>query len=180
MSTRSTAVSNSAARNSVHRTRTDAVGICGAKLFTEAAHVVLDDSRQARGSRLWTELEQSRCLSAVQLLLITGEIASAKSDFKWRKSFKATQHYQDWLKTFILALPDEGSGVDAGVRIHFDRFFDVVRDPSWICPEGKDSGYNILEDHNILRVQLALIKQRLIIHPPIAGRWDEVIGLIAR
>jgi hypothetical protein len=151
-----------------------------AKLLTEAAQMILDDSRQAHSSRLWTELEKSRCLSAVQLLLITGEIASAKSVFKWRKSFKATQHYHDWLKTFTLALPDEASGVDAGVRIHFDSFFDVVRDPSWICPEGRDSGYNILEDHNILRVQLALIKQRLIIHAPIAGRWDEVIGLIAR
>jgi hypothetical protein len=151
-----------------------------ARLLTEAAAFILTDCREARGPKWWTELEQSSFLSAVQLLLIAGDITAAKDMFNWRKSFKRTQIYHDWLKQFTLAIPDDGNPVDDEMRTHFDAFFDVVRDPDWVSPKGKDSGYNILADHTILRLQLALIKRRFILGAPVAGHWDDVIDLIAQ
>jgi len=145
----------------------------------DAAHLVLDEGHQARGPQFWTEVEQSICLSAVQLLLIAGEIDAAKEVFKWRKSFERTRHYYEWLRDLTRAIPESGQVASHEVLSHFDSFFDVVRDPAWVCPKGADAGYNIIEDHNVLRVQLALIKQRLLLGAPVADHWQDVVDLIA-
>ncbi len=151
-----------------------------ASLLIEAANGILKESREARGPKWWTELEQSQFLSALQLLLIAGDIAVAKDALKGRKSFRATHYYHDWLKTFVLALPDDGGLVDTAAHAHFDAFFDKVRDPDWVSPKDRDSGYNIVESRPMLRIQLAMLKQRYVVGAPIAGHWSDVIDLIAR
>ena len=155
-------------------------GELDATLLAEAARLILSESREARGSKFWTDVDQSKCLSAVQLLLISGDINGAKDVFKWRKSFKPTQHYHDWLRAFTVAISDDGSPVDARMRNHFDGFFDLVRDPDWVFPRGSKSGFNIIEDYDVLRLQLALIKQRVILGAPVSGHWNDVIDLIAQ
>jgi hypothetical protein len=145
--------------------------------LVEIAQLLLSESREG-ASKLWTEVEQSIYLSGVELLLIAGNISAAREALKWRKSFNLTRSYHDWLKSATMAIPDEEASVDPERLIHFDGLFDHVRDPTWGF-SGTDKLHNIIEDHNILRIQLALIKQRVVLCKPIAGHWSDVIRLIA-
>jgi hypothetical protein len=145
--------------------------------LVEAAQLILSESR-AHSSKLWTEVEQSIYLSAIELLLIAGDIPAAGEAFKWRRSFQLTRPYYDWLKALTTAIPFDELPIDPKLQLHFDDLFDKVRDPSWGFSKPGESGC-IVEDHNILRIQLALIKQRILFRQPIAGHWSDVIRLIA-
>lgn len=146
-------------------------------LVVEAAQLMLQECREARGPKLWTEVEQSIFLSGIQLLLIAGEIDAAKEAFRSRKSFNRTRSYHQWLKAFVDMLGRKDGPIQPELQLHFDTFFDDVRNPRWASPRSKESGY-IVEEHNMLRIQLALIKQRIVLDKPIANHWNDVIQLI--
>lgn len=150
-----------------------------------------DKAMLAQGAReiAKTELEsgsywsqgQSGYMRAINLLLIAGEIAEAKAMFKTRKKFKYTQQHFDWLKTFVMAIPDQPPHLltDPAMREHFQGKFDMYRNPVYAAPSTDDRGGNLTGSITMLRLELALLKQLYVLGLPLAGRWEQTIGHIS-
>ena len=150
-----------------------------------------DSAMLAQGAReiAQTELEagsywsqgQSGYMRAINLLLIAGEVAKAKAMFKTRKKFAYTQQHFDWLKTFVMAIPDQSPHVltDPAMHQHFQGKFDMYRNPAYVAPSKDDHGGNLTGSTTMLRLELGLLKQKYILGQPIGGRWGGVIAHIS-
>ncbi|MDP9929115.1 hypothetical protein [Variovorax paradoxus] len=128
----------------------------------------------------WTQ-GQSAYMRAINLLLIAGEVAEAKMMFKTRKKFIYTQQHFDWLKTFVMAIPDQPPHVltDPAMHQHFQGKFDMYRNPAYVAPSKDDHGGNLTGSITMLRLELALLKQRYVLGLPSAGRWEHIVSHIS-
>ena len=147
--------------------------------------------RLAQGAReiAQTELEagsywsqgQSGYMRAINLLLIAGEVAQAKAMFKTRKKFAYTQQHFDWLKTFVMAIPEQPPHVltDPALHHHFQGKFDMYRNPAYVAPSKDDHGGNLTGSITMLRLEIALLKQKYILGQPVAGHWEDAIAHIS-
>lgn len=150
-----------------------------------------DSAMLAQGAReiAQTELEagsywsqaQSGYMRAINLLLIAGEVAEAKAMFKTRKKFAYTQQHFDWLKTFVMAIPDQSPHVltDPAMHQHFQGKFDMYRNPAYVAPSKDDHGGNLTGSLTMLRLEIALLKQKYILGRPVAEHWKDVITHIS-
>jgi len=147
-------------------------------MLSESARHMLVDCGSVRGTSLWDASSQSRQLSAVELLLIAGDVKSAQAALGKRKHYRASQTYFDWLSRLLEQLSD--TKTDRWMEeltAHFDSFFDPVRDPDWASQKGS-LGFDSIEPPSILRLQLALMKHRVLLGKDLRNRWGEVIELI--
>ena len=128
----------------------------------------------------WGEA-QSGYMRAINLLLIAGEVAEAKAMFKTRKKFAYTQQHFDWLKTFAMAIPDQPPHVltDPAPHHHFQGKFDMYRNPAYLPPSKDDHGGNLTGSITLLRLEIALLKQKYILGQPVSGHWSDVITHIS-
>ena len=146
--------------------------------LAEAAQHMLLDCGSVRGTSLWDASMQSKQLSAVELLLVVGDLESAKAALGKRKSYRASRSYFDWLSQLIENLSDHDTHRSMEeLTAHFDSFFDLVRDPDW-SSRARSLGFDIMESAGILRLQLAIIKHRILIGKDLRNRWGEAIELI--
>jgi len=128
----------------------------------------------------WSQA-QSGYMRAINLLLIADEVAEAKAMFKTRKKFAYTQQHFDWLKTFVMAIPDQPPHVltDPAIHQHFQGKFDMYRNPAYVAPSKDDHGGNLSGSITMLRLELALLKQRYLLGLPAAGRWEHIVNHIS-
>lgn len=150
-----------------------------------------DSAMLAQGAReiAQTELEsgsywsqgQSGYMRAINLLLIAGEVAEAKAMFKTRKKFAYTQQHFDWLKAFVIAIPDQPPYMLMGPtgHLHFQGKFDMYRNPAYVAPSKDDYGGNLSGSITMLRLELALLKQRFVLGLPFVGQWKHIVDLIS-
>ena len=124
---------------------------------------------------------QSGYMRAINLLLIAGEVAEAKAMFKTRKKFAYTQQHFDWLKAFVMAIPDQPPHVltDLAMREHFQGKFDMYRNPVYVAPSTDDRGGNLTGSITMLRLELAILKQRYFLGLPLAGKWEQTVAHIS-
>lgn len=150
-------------------------------MLVQAAEEITQTSIESKGSE-WDEFAQGGYLRAIQLLLIAGEVNQAKAMFKIRRGFKYVKNLAEWLKTFTLALPDHAAThvADENLTAHFDQQFDMLRDPAYKLPSGRDeTGVQLGQSLMPIRLELALIKQRYVLGLPYRGQWQHIIGLIS-
>jgi hypothetical protein len=150
-----------------------------------------DSAMLAQGAReiAQTELEsgsywsqgQSGYMRAINLLLIAGEVAEAKAMFKTRKKFAHTQQHFDWLKAFVMAIPDQPPHVlvDPAMHRHFQGKFDMYRNPSYVAPSKDDRGGNLSGSTTMLRLELGILKQRYVLGLPFNGQWERIVGHVS-
>lgn len=124
---------------------------------------------------------QSGYMRAINLLLIAGEVAEAKAMFKTRKKFAYTQQHFDWIKAFVMAIPDQPPHVltDPAMREHFQGKFDMYRNPVYVAPSTDDRGGNLTGSITMLRLELAILKQRYLLGLPLAGQWGQTVAHIS-
>jgi len=144
----------------------------------EAARGMLAD-----GSDLphWDEYALTYYLVGVVLQVIAGELSEAKKAMLLRRRFRYNRPFRDWLKLLVDELSADNSErvIQPPVIAHFDRTFDVVRNPDWVTHlEDPVTGYMACQ-RTMLRLNLSLIRWRYIVGKPIAGHWDEVVDQIA-
>lgn len=151
-------------------------------LLAQAGREIIEGVTQKKRHH-WDQIEQSAVMRGVHLLLIAGEIAEAKKAVSLkRRGFAWIQHYYDFLKAFVLAIPDEAPHIvtDPMHIAAFETWFDKLRDPRYRAPSWRDGKGEVLFDVGALwRLELALIKQRYLLGKPYAGQWQLVCGLIS-
>lgn len=150
-----------------------------------------DRAMLAQGAREIAEAElesgndwiqgQSGYMRAINLLLIAGEVAESKAMFKTRKKFAYTQQHFDWLRAFVMAIPDQPPHVltDPAMREHFQGKFDMYRNPVYVAPSTDDRGGNLTGSITMLRLELAILKQRYFLGLPLAGQWEQTVAHIS-
>ncbi|MET3443164.1 hypothetical protein ABIC94_003953 [Variovorax paradoxus] len=148
-------------------------------MLAQGAREIAQTEMQESGS-YWSQA-QSGYMRAINLLLIAGEVAEAKAMFKTRKKFAYTQQHFDWLKTFATAIPDQPPHVltDPAMHQHLQGKFDMYRNPAYVAPSKDDHGGNLTGSITMLRLEIALLKQKFILGQPIGGRWGGVIAHIS-
>ena len=146
-------------------------------MLIQGAREIIETELQA-GS-YWNQ-GQSGYMRAINLLLIAGDVEAAKSCFKIRKKFAYTQQHYDWLKTWVLAIPDETSQHIAAstLQAYFQTRFDLYRNPNFIPPTRDNQGANFTENRSMLRLELALLKHRYFVGQPYTGQWATILGYI--
>lgn len=142
----------------------------------EIAQSALDTTAQE-----WSETPQSDYLRCIRLALIAGRVDKAQAFFKnCRRKFKFTQEHYTWLQNLCKGIEAaEGGGLDAAAAEAFQNFFDQVRNPAIRSVGEAKNGSAVCTDVSLLRLELAIIKQRYILRMPLAGHWKEVLGLIS-
>lgn len=133
------------------------------------------------GSKMWDYIAQSEYLRCVRLALVAGNVDKAQHFLKnIRRKFKHTFVHQEWLQTLANAITESnGAPLGAEPAAHFQAFFDQVRDPAYKLPGNQPGGINLHASLSILRLELAVIKQRYIQGQPLAGNWQSVLSLIS-
>jgi hypothetical protein len=149
-----------------------------ASLLVQGAREIAETELEA-GS-YWSQA-QSGYMRAINLFLIAGEVAEAKTMFKTRKKFAHTQQHFDWLKTFVMAIPDQSPNVltDPAMHQHFQGKFDMYRNPAYVPLSKDENGGNWNGDVSLLRLELALIKHRYLLGRPLHGEWETIIQHIS-
>lgn len=150
--------------------------------LVQSANEVSQTALEFQGSEWNHFITQGKYLRAIQLLLIAGELEQAKALFKTRRNFKYVKNLAEWLKSFMLALPNQAAThvADTQLAEHFDQLFDLIRDPSYDTPKPSDaSGAQLGQNLMLIRLELALIKQRYVLGLPFRGQWQQIIGLIS-
>lgn len=134
------------------------------------------------GSKFWDLISESEYLRCVRLALVAGNVEKAQYFLKnIRRKFKHTFVHQEWLQALanaISAAPGAPLGEES--TAHFQAFFDQVREPA--CrqlPKNQTGGINLHANLSILRLELAIIKQRYILAKPLVGNWQQVLSLIS-
>lgn len=132
----------------------------------------------------WTEMPQSDYLRCIRLALIAGRVDKARAFFKnCRRKFKFTQEHYIWLQDLCkgveVAQSSTQSQLDAAVVEMFQKFFDQVRNPAIRSVGTAKEGNVVSTNISILRLELALIKQRYVLQRPYEGNWRAILGLIS-
>jgi hypothetical protein len=132
----------------------------------------------------WTEMPQSDYLRCIRLALIAGRVDKAQAFFKnCRRKFKFTQEHYTWLQNLCKAIEASQGGtggiLDAAVAEAFQNFFDQVRNPAIRSVGTAKGGNAACTNISLLRLELALIKQRYVLQRPYEGNWTAVLGLIS-
>ena len=98
-----------------------------------------------------------------------------------RLKFKHTYVHQQWLKALCNAMDTAGKSHMADVAVkQFQTFFDEVRNPELRgMPGGSKDGTNLFGNINLLRLELAALKQLYILRQPLAGNWRQVLASIS-
>lgn len=140
------------------------------------------ESALSGGSKFWDYIAESEYLRSVRLALVAGNVEKAQHFLKnIRRKFKHTFVHQEWLQTLTNAITAaDGAPLGPESVVHFQKFFDQVRDPA--CrqlPKNQPGGINLHASLSILRLELAIIKQRYILVQPLEGNWPQVLGLIS-
>jgi hypothetical protein len=151
-------------------------------MLTQAADEIVQTYDRDTPASMWNETAQGPYLRAVQLLVVAGEVGKAKLLLKTRRTFRRTSDHHDWLRAFILSIPDglTEHTADDVCAAQFQGRFDLLRDPSFRPPSGSDkAGGQLGQSLMTLRLELALIKWRYVLGQPILGHWRNIIGLIA-
>jgi hypothetical protein len=145
----------------------------------EIAQSALDTTSQE-----WSEIPQSDYLRCIRLALIAGRVDRAQAFFKnCRRKFKFTQEHHTWLQNLckgIEAAQGAAGGIlDAAAVEAFQNFFDQVRNPAIRSVGEAKSGNAVCTNISLLRLELALIKQRYVLQLPYAGNWTDILGFIS-
>lgn len=145
----------------------------------EIAQSALDTTSQE-----WRESPQSDYLRCIRLALIAGRVDKAQVFFKnCRRKFKFTQEHYTWLQHLCKGIEASQSGtggvLDAAVAQAFQNFFDQVRNPAIRSVGEAKNGNAVCTNISLLRLELAIIKQRYVLRMPLAGHWKDVLGLIS-
>lgn len=151
-------------------------------LLAQAGREIIEGVTQKKRHH-WDQIEQSAVMRGVHLLLIAGEVAEAKKSVSLkRRGFAWIQHYYDFLKAFVLAIPDDAQHVvtDPAQLAAFEAWFDKLRDPRYRAPDWRNGKGEVLFGVGALwRLELALIKQQYLRGRPVAGQWQQVCELIS-
>jgi hypothetical protein len=150
------------------------------------SHMLVQGAREIAETELmetgsyWSQA-QSGYMRAINLLLIAGEVDEAKAMFKTRRKFAYSQQHFDWLKTWVMAIPDQAPHVLADSQMHqfFQGKFDMYRNPVYRAPSNDAHGGNLEGSITMLRLELGLLKQRYVLGLPMAGQWENIIGHIS-
>ena len=130
----------------------------------------------------WNEIPQSDYLRCVRFSLIAGRLDKAKAFLKnCRRKFKFTQEHYAWL--FQLCQNIEaanGASLDLSVVAHFNSFFDFIRNPDIHLVGEAKAGNAVCTNILLLRLELALIKQRYVLMQPYENQWLEILNLISK
>lgn len=142
----------------------------------EIAQSALDTTSQE-----WSEISQSDYLRCIRLALIAGRVDKAQAFFKnCRRKFKFTQEHYTWLHKLCSEIETANDGaLDASSFDAFQAFFDLVRNPDIRQVGNAKQGNAVSTNISLLRLELALIKQRYVLRQPIEGNWTSVLGLIS-
>lgn len=151
-------------------------------MLVQAAREILQTVLESKGADWDNQIEQGRYVRAIQLLLIAGEPAEAKTLFKTRRNLKHVQLLYRWLEGVASSIP-EGAQLHIATeaeQAHFAERFDLIRDPKYTpAPLTENMGGHIGQNLMLLRLELALIKQRYVLGQPYAGCWRDIVDLIA-
>lgn len=133
------------------------------------------------GAKFWDYIAQSEYLRCVRLALVAGDVNKAQFFLKsTRRKFKHTLVHQEWLQTLVNAIAESlPAPLAPEAALHFQTFFDEVRNPACKLPSNQPGGINLSANLSLLRLELAIIKQRYILAQPLAGHWQQVLGLIS-
>lgn len=134
------------------------------------------------GSANWIYIPQSWYLRCVRLCLLAGRIDKAQFLLKnIRRKFKHTYVHQQWLQVLCNAIEAAGEGPLASEAVdQFQEFFDEIRNPEIRgMPSDKKDGTNLFGSINLLRLELAALKQQYILRQPLAGNWRKVLESIS-
>lgn len=144
----------------------------------------------AETGRNWDESSQSSYIECALVALAWGRLDMAQSLLKVRRSFKLTQRYVDWSRELVaqLAMQTPGQPVsqDSALWAHFHSLFDELRHPTRTNLTGEAAreaarrGEAISStSKSLLRLTLAMIKQRWLLNKPIEPGLRDVIALIS-
>lgn len=144
----------------------------------EIAQSALDTTSNEWASYTQT---QSDYLRSIRLALIAGRVDKALALFKNnRRKFKATQVHHTWLFELCRAIEAaNGAALQPATVEAFQGFFDQVRNPEIRSVGSDKDGTTVSINISLLRLELALIKQRHVLLLPFEGQWTEVLGLIS-
>lgn len=144
----------------------------------EIAQSALDTTSNEWASYTQT---QSDYLRSIRLTLIAGRVDKALALFKNnRRKFKATQVHHTWLFELCRAIEAaKGAALQPATVEAFQNFFDQVRDPLVRSVGSDKDGTTVNTNISLLRLELALIKQRYVLEQPFAGHWPAILGLIS-
>lgn len=152
-------------------------------LCVQAAREIAQTALESKGADWDDWTTQGSYLRAVQLLVIAGETDEAKALFKIKRSFKHVSIYFEWLKAFVMEIPEDAPMHVASRSLaqHFDERFDIYRDPQYRpAPSDDTMGGHLGQNLMLLRLELALIKQRYVLGKTSRGHWEQIVGLISR
>lgn len=132
----------------------------------------------------WTEMPQSDYLRCIRLALIAGRVDKAQAFFKnCRRKFKYTHEHYLWLhglcKGVEVAQSSAEGRLEAAVVQMFQNFFDQVRNPAIRSVGTAKEGNAVCTNISLLRLELALIKQRYVLQRTYEGNWKAILGLIS-
>lgn len=146
----------------------------------QAAQEISESALDTTSSE-WTCMPQSDYLRCIRLSLLAGRTDKAMGFFKnIRRKFKATQQHHQWLQDLCMAIEEaKGGALSEAAVVAFQTFFDVVRDPAIRSVGDEKDGSAVSTNITLLRLELALIKQRYILRQPIQGNWTAILGLIS-
>lgn len=147
----------------------------------QAASEIAESALDTTSSE-WTEIPQSDYLRCVRLALIAGRIDQAQAFFKnCRRKFKYTQAHYIWLQDLCKAVgAAQGGRLAEDAVLAFQTFFDQVRNPQVRSIGNAKEGNVVCTNISLLRLELALIKQRYVLQAPVAGNWNAVLALISQ
>lgn len=133
------------------------------------------------GSSTWDYIAQSEYLRCVRLALTAGDVAHAQFLLKnVRRKFKHTFVHQEWLQELANGISAaNGASLPQDLIQNFEAFFDRVRQPQARLPSNQPGGVNLSGNLSLLRLELALIKQRYVVRQPLAGNWNSILGFIS-
>lgn len=133
------------------------------------------------GAKFWDYIAQSEYLRCVRLALVAGDVNKARLFLQsTRRKFKHTLVHQQWLQTLVNAIAEtQPAPLAPEAALHFQTFYDEVRNPACKLPSNQPGGINLSANLSLLRLELAIIKQRYILAQPLAGHWQQVLGLIS-
>lgn len=134
------------------------------------------------GSKMWDYIAQSQYLRCIRLSLVAGDANKAQYFLNnIRRKFKHTFVHHEWLQILVNdVLAADGKALSQESAERFEVYFDQVRDPAYVLQANKPNGINLSANLSILRLELAVIKQRYLAVQPLAGNWQDVLGLISQ
>ena len=104
-----------------------------AALLAEASAQILKGALEERPS--WSELAQCEYMDGVQMLILSGDLETARRRLRIGKRFNRVQRYFEWSVRLLDMLPSAASD---DMSAHLDPFFDEVRNPEFPPRERRD------------------------------------------